>query len=190
MRIVICLCACMVLIGCASALQNKNGMPLARMTFDHLIAYPLDVASYDVIALGAPLVVPTGFIVNPADLSFEYLSKRFKADGFQGKLVAEIQSVAVVHDVVNSSNSFGSMLGVDKQDHYTVDIVVSLSAIGLPTYDSKTTTLKARREIYISEHTSLVEREEHQMRAVDALINDLDQSIQSVLATEFGVFRR
>ncbi len=49
--------------------------------------------------------------------------------------------------------------------------------------------MDAHRELYISEHVSLAEREAQQMAALDKLIDEIDTTAQRVLKERFNLMR-
>ena len=92
----------------------SDGKPLAQMTFEHIQAKPVYIASYEVIN-DSGAVRQQGFIGDPAQSITDYFSNRFVASGSNGKLIARVSDVKIGHRVTESSNSFGAFLGVDKQ---------------------------------------------------------------------------
>lgn len=183
----LCLITILLLSGC----EAGDGKPVAQMTFEHLQPSPVYVASYEVVnnAKFYPSNLPQGFVANPEKVVLDYLGRRFSAAGSQGKLVASLENVSVLHEMRASENKVGEFLGVAKKDHYQIQVAVKIKALGLEGYDSREMTLKAQRVLEVSEHVTLAERESHQMTAIDNLIDDLDASIQKVLAYDFRIMQ-
>lgn len=177
----------LLLTGCASL--GKNGDPLPQITFDHARSYPLYVASYEPLEVeGTSESLPVGgFIADPGRIVHDYLISRFEAAGTQGKLVAKIRSVDIAHERVDSENAIGALIGLDQKDHYRVSVVLDLNAHGVNGMDWQKQSLTVYRDIYISEHVSLVEREKLEMRAMDHMIDDLDIALRKILNDKFGV---
>jgi hypothetical protein len=157
------------------------------MTFAHIKAEPIYVASYEVVPLPIRKKpgLPVGFIADPADVTYDYLKSRFAASGPTGKFRAVIDNVAVTHEILPSKNEVGAALGIGKRDHYRITLKVKLEAIGINGFNRKGTSLIAKRDVYISEHVSLVQREKEQMAAIDLLIDDVDEAVRKVLRDEF-----
>ena len=175
----------LMLSGCIS---STGGKPLAQMTFNHIAPKPIYVASYEAVAIPAGTSsLPEGFVSDPAKVVHDYLNNRFEAAGKRGKLRVSVQYASVEHDVVASRNKFGKVLGVDKSDHYVMKVGIALQAFGFSNFDTKSTMLNATRDVYISEHVSLVERERLQLEALDQMIDDLDIPIRKVFTEEFGI---
>lgn len=179
-------CAVM-LNGCSS----YDGQPLAQMTFDHVKPFPVYVASYEPVNLyaGVKQKRPVGFVSNPSELIFDYLGSRYEAAGNQGKLKIEIADVLINHAVVESDNSVGSLIGLGKRDHYHVKAHINITGLGIDHTEIRKQNLIVSRNIYISEHVSLVERERLEMQALDSMIDDLDIALRRVLKDQFNIMR-
>ena len=187
MKRIFSICAVLVL-GACNPLYNGGGQPLAQMTFDHIRPYPLYVASYETVPFnrGFNNPLPEGFVADPGDLVHRYFSRRFEAVGAQGKFQVVIQDASVEHKLVESENKVGSMLGVDKSDHYLVRVNVKLQTYGVGDED-QTLTLTVYRNIFVSEHSSIVAREKAQIRAMDSLIDDLDVYVRKILKDKYNL---
>ena len=179
----------LLLAGCTSV--GQNGDPMPKITFDHVKAYPLYVASYEPVGLSVNSTpgAPTGFIANPARIIHDYLASRFEAAGTQGKLVIKLRSVDITHDQVDSENSFSAFIGLNKKDHYRVTATVDLNARGVNNLDWQKQSLTVYRDLYISEHVSLVEREKLEMQAMDHMVDDLDIALRKILNDKFSILR-
>ncbi len=183
-----------LIVSCAflSACTTYNdGKPLAKMTFEHVQAYPVYAASYEVVPYHSEgsLVLPQTFVANPAIFTRDYLTNRYEAVGSQGKFRATIQSVKVEHERLSSENKVGSVIGVAGMDLYKVEVQVSMEALGMPGYERQGSTITARREIKVSEYVSIIERERLQMQALDALVDDLDVAMRKILKNEFHLIK-
>ncbi len=175
-----------MITGC-NPLYKGGGEPLAQMTFEHVKPFSVYVAAYEPVPYSQveTLSLPQGYVTNPAILIQEYLDSRYKAAGSQGKLRIEIKGVSVEHTLEKSSNKVGAALGIAHTDHYTVHAALKIIALGTSRYDRKEVTVKAKRTVSISEHVSLAQREDAQMRALDRLLDDLDVTIKRLLMQEF-----
>ncbi len=183
----------LTLSGCTTF---QDGKPLAQMTFNHITPKPLYVASYEPVEVSMPSVLPEGFVADPAKIVHDYLTNRFEAVGTQGKFKATITSSIVEHDVVASRNKFGEILGVDKKDHYVIKVTIALKSYGLSEFSQASsyardmsTQIRATRDLFVSEHVSLVEREKRQLEALDFLVDDLDIPLQKLLREDFNILR-
>ena len=178
-----------LMLGACNPVYTGGGEPLAQMTFNNVNAYPVYVASYEAVAIirQEEPVLPEGFVTDPAVMVHDYLKSRFEASGSQGKLRAVIDNVSVQHEVVRSKNKLGAALKVANMDHYTVRVGVTLQSFGTVEGQNQSVKLTAHRNLYISEYSSLVEREKAQMVLLDKLVDDLDESIRTVLKDSFHI---
>ena len=169
-----------------TACTTGDGKPLAQMTFDHLTPIPVYVAGYEVIN-DKGITRIEGFVGDPAQSITDYFHNRFAPNGSNGKLVARVVDSSITHRVNQSDNSFGALLGVDRDDEYTIKAQMAIQLYGSGAYQFKEVIINATRVVAISEHKSLVDREKIQMAAIDKLIDDIDQEIQKILKDQFDV---
>ncbi|PCJ99876.1 MAG: hypothetical protein COA45_03410 [Zetaproteobacteria bacterium] len=178
-----------LMLGACNPIYTGGGEPLAQMTFDHVRVYPIYVASYEPVALMHSEVsdLPEGFVSDPADLLHDYLISRFEASGSQGKLRVVVHDVSVKHDLLRSKNKLGAALNVANLDHYIIRVSITIQNFGTIERKSQSITLTAQRSLYISEYSSLVERERVQMMSLDKLIDDIDISMRAVLKDQLNL---
>ena len=178
--------AAILLAGCSGG----DGKPLAQMTFAHLQPMPIYVASYDVLSNANfdKNNLPEGFVANPEDIIMDYLNHRFVPSGTNGKIIASIEKISVKHNLIASESKVGEFLGVDKRDEYDIEASVKLRLVGLESASVQEVSMKAQRQLLVSEHVSIVEREREQMEAIDHLVDDLDEAIQKAMRDHFHVF--
>ncbi len=174
-------------LGACAVQSAQDGKPLAKMTFAHITPEPIYVASYEAIGLPTNKTpfMPVGFVTDPSVIAYDYLKNRFSAAGTTGKLRAVIRDVKVTHEILPSENQVGAALGIGKRDYYHITLNLSLEAFGGNGFDKKSVALTANRGVYISEHVSIVQREQAQMEALDSMLDDLDISIQKTLKEQF-----
>lgn len=189
MRALVFLSVPLLLLGACTSSSKYDGQPLAKMTFDHVKPYSVYTASYEVVPYANELLLPETFIANPANFARDYLQSRFEPVGTQGKLRAVIHDVSVTHDRQAQDNKVGALMGLGGQDHYYIEMKIGVEAYGTSQFDRQATTLTARRNVYISEHVSIVEREELQMKALDSLIDDIDVAMRKVLKDDLRLMR-
>ena len=181
-----------ILSACTSLFGN-NGEPLAQITFDQVHAKPLYVASYEIVDLPVSMVepqsLPEGFLLDPEHLVYDYLSNRYEAAGNQGKLTVKINDLSVVHKVLNSQNAIGSMVGVDKRDYYRVSAAIGIEAYGTRLFAEQKQSITVFRDVTVSEHTSLVNREKAQIQAMDNMLDDLDIALHEIFREQFQILK-
>ena len=185
----LCLCLGFSLTACT---LGQGGEPLAQMTFAHVKPYPLYVASYQVSGFEKVFRstdIPGGFVANPAVIVQDYFNNRFEAAGATGKLGVTIRNVQVTHDVVAPENSIGAMVGVGKFDRYKVLVDIDIEGFGIGQTRDVGTSFVVTRDIKVSEFASLVERQKAQMRALDNMVDDIDETVQKLFRDQFSIMR-
>ncbi|MGN7438278.1 MAG: hypothetical protein ACTHOO_06485 [Alcanivorax sp.] len=180
-----------MLLASCSHITGNDGKTLAQMTFEHVKPFPVYVASYETTDLNETKAInlPEGFVTNPSSLIYDYLNNRFEAAGNQGKLMISVDDVHIQHAIEKSDNAVGSVIGLGKKDHYHIKAFVSVEGRGIGQYERLKRNLVVTRNIFISEHVSLIEREQLEMQALDSMIDDLDIALRKVLNEQFGVLR-
>ncbi len=186
---------CGALAAFPACTMNPEGKPLAKMTFNHINPFPVDVASYEIQnrtdgSFGFTAKQPENFVAPLNETVEDYLHSRFGSVGQNGKLLVVLEQADVTQKQVPSDSKIGAMLNVDNKDQYEMNVAVKLAIYGANGFDVKETTIRGYRAVTMSEHLTLAEREKYQMEAMDNLIDDLDGAIQKVLSEEFGVLRQ
>ncbi len=174
------------MLGACNAPYNGGGEPLAKITYNHIDPMPIYVAAYEPVPYPKQVDLQ-GFVMNPADVVYSYLQNRFQAVGAQGKLRVSVHDVSLTHEVTESEGKVRAAIGVDRKDHYTVRIMVKVQSYGLDTYNDSEVVLTAHRNIFISEHVSIIEREALETEAMQELIEDLNTALRKILRDRFQV---
>lgn len=187
-RLSLFLCSIAILaMPACSPLYNHDGKPHAHITFEHVRAIPVYVASYESHAeYNGKLDVPEDFMFNPATFILNYLKHRFEPAGQNGKLSVFIRDVSVSHQRIKPDRSFPLALGFNHQDEYIVKATLDVTLLGMHG-GTQNRILTLNRVILIAEHMSLVDRERLQMQALNNMVNDLDGNLRGILNHEFQV---
>lgn len=182
--------ALILLSGCVPAV----GKPPAEITFDHIKPFSIYVAAFDVqegyLGMGDNQNMGgTTFLTPPGQVVVDYFKSRYAAAGTNGKLVVNVESSSVTHKLVESENTMGAFLGVDHKDVYHLEVVSRLTAYDVGGFMQKEMKITAKRDLSISEHITLAERERAQAQALDQLLDDLDRAVQHALRNEFNILK-
>ncbi|MDH5722112.1 MAG: hypothetical protein OEY94_02170 [Alphaproteobacteria bacterium] len=156
------------------------------MTYDHLAPIPVYAASYEVINDKGETRIE-GFIGDPAQSITDYFRHRYTPNGSNGKLVVRIVDSSITHRMLQSDNRMGALLGVDRDDEYTIKAQVDVQLYGSGAYRFQEVRINATQIVAISEHKSLVDREKLQMEAIDRLIGNIDKETQKILNEKFDI---
>ena len=174
---VLCLCAC----------DHHGGEPVRLNSYAHLTAQDVDVLSYEIVPLASDEEHGKSdtFFFSPDDAIERFFRHRFKAAGDRGVLRVLIQSVSVDHRVVASDHVVNKTLDIGKKDHYLIRARIRVEADNTIRGENKQITFNAQRNVYVSEHSSIDEKERLQAKAIDALIDDLDHAVTKTLEDRF-----
>lgn len=176
----------LLLSGC----DHKGGEPISLNSYAHIKAEPIRVLAYEVVPFtpGAENKRAENFSFFPERAIERFFNNRFEPAAVRGTFRVIIQNVTVDHRVVHSDNVINKTLDVGKQDHYLIHARVRLEVLDGPRIQDGSVTLNAQQNVYISEHSSITEREAVQAEAIEALIDDLDRAVVKVLNENFFLF--
>jgi hypothetical protein len=165
-----------------AACSGGSGAPHPDITFQHIQAMPVNVATVDThVEQGNEA---EGFVISPTIAAERYLSTRFRTAGTEGTLRAVMQEITVRHVYNASKGKISGYLNVAGHDVYDVKLVLRLEHLsdrGTVLYGN---TIKAQRTMNITEHASIAEREQHQLEGLEKLFADLDQQLVHIVVSD------
>ena len=187
-RILSIFCCCLAIIcvaGCSSLGNGLNGKPVPKMTFEHLPPIAINVG-----ALNTQSMV-TGqedlFVISPYDLMEAYLHTRFMPEGRAGTLLVTIEDSGVGYTHERAKNKLGEYFDMGGLDIYDMRIALRVDRLDDARNVVQTYKVNGQRIIKISEHSSIVEREQEQLRALEKLFYDLDGYMRKVILDDMGL---
>lgn len=171
-----------------AACSTGAGMPQPKLTFQHLQPMGVDVRNVETdVAQGNSL---KDFAVSPAEAAHQYLESRFRADGTQGTLRAVMQEATVRHVFSPSKGGVKGFLDVGGHDVYDVKMVLRLDHLADDGHVIYGNTIRAQRQMNITEHASISEREQHQLEGMERLFADLDNQVLQIVLGEMKLAPR
>ncbi len=189
-------CACFILLGgylSGCSTMKSDGMPPAKMTFNHLTPQPLYVAAYGFADESGEVASPSQknkrFVDNPARVIKDYFGNRFVQAGSTGKLRVALDSLTVGHYSLESDTVVGELLGLGRNDLYTVKAEISLQMWGNAEKKDMGTHFIVTRDMRIPESYSVADRQNKQMEMLDHLINDIDMTVEKILREDFSILK-
>ncbi|MBI1301796.1 MAG: hypothetical protein GC137_09100 [Alphaproteobacteria bacterium] len=185
-HILLCLLIVPFLVSC----DHTGGEPVSINSYAHIKPELIRVSSYEVVPFepGTQNIKPENFAFFPERAIERFFKNRFEPAAVRGAFRVIIQNVTVDHRIVQSDNVINKTLDLGKQDHYLIRARVRLEVIDGPRIVDGSVTLNAQQNVYISEHSSITEREAVQVEAIEALIDDLDRAVVKVLNENFFLF--
>ncbi len=86
-----------------------------------------------------------------------------------------------------AGNSAADYMNIGGQDVYDVKVKIRLEHVSERGNVLYGNTISARRVMKISEHTSIAERERHQLEGLEALFADLDRQVTKTVVQDMGL---
>lgn len=175
----------MLVLGACSSMPHPAGKPLPSMTFSHLKALGLSVATKDISV--QPTDNQARFSQNLDEMMEIYLTQKLNPRGEQGKVVAALDESSIVLVNENSPNAAADFFGLGGADIYKVMIKLRLEHYNDAGDLVYGTVVNAHREIKISEHASIAEREHTQFEGLEQLFLMLDQRVNKILLQDMKI---
>lgn len=180
-----------VALGACENTLSPQGDPLPRLEYRHNAPIPLEVSSIDFedrTAENAKDADYVPFVQPVSDTLRSYLLARYAAsEGFEG-LSFILEDVRLTKTYRPPENKIGAFMGVAGQDIYQIDI--QLHARLKDTHgNTRGKRFNIGRKLSLSEHVSIAEREKRQLEALEALMADLDGTLQESFAGHFQILR-
>lgn len=192
MRLLHLTCAALALLplaACSSSIHS-DGKAQPRLAYQYREPVYLNVAAIEVQDMskadGNSEFVP--FVESVGDTLKGYLGGRFEAIGGAETLSFVIEDKRLTHSFKESGYSVGKFLGVDGQDVYKIDVTVQ-ATLRDDYGNERGKRFHLWRELSISEHDSVAEREKKQLEGLEALMGSLDASLLESFRTQFNIVR-
>ncbi len=189
MRFIFVLLLCFVVTACTNPPNRpRNGMPMPMQTFAHIQPILLNVSRVEVVDDFVSTPQPADFKVSLVQKTKQYFAHKLKAARYAapsaGALVVKIEDARVERDYKASESFVPQKLGLGGADVYKLKLVVLVEH-----HDEWGGVLAGKRfaverGLSISEHSSLAEREQHQLDSIEAIFNTLDPDLSRALIEE------
>lgn len=175
--------ALLVLSGChVISHRDINGMRPAAQSFAHVEALPVHVAAVEIESGVDEIIVSNDFVFSLYDHGYSYFGNKLSASGVgQDVLVVRFEEANVIGEHVNAQGGVTQALDVGGVDRYRLSLKVALehrAGDGRVLYGE---TLAVQQLVGVSEHSSLVQREEAQLKAIEGLFSTLDPEVERVV---------
>jgi len=182
-------CAAVVVLsslgGCAST-AHVDGAPAPGLTFENFAPMTLNVQEVAVQSKPSvqndPKDVSLSFVIPPDVAIKRYAARRFAATGMgNGQFTLEIQDARVHFRQIQEDNKVLSWSGIGQEDEYRVFIRVLVTPVPDGAQGRASTLLRMERTLVMPSSVSVADREMRQIKFMETLMDDLDQSIQKAL---------
>lgn len=183
---------CLALTACS----DQHGKPLPQLTYEHV--QPV-IVSYQLVSVENrfdPKLYPADrsshFFMSPHLAIEEFLRARIQPSviDHRGMFRVVLDEAIVYYRQKESDNRFGRWFDVAGQDEYEISVKMRLlpDLQNGPLIDGR--VLSFTRTATFSEHVSIAEREQIQMHAMEALIEDVNYGVTEILRDKMGVVVR
>lgn len=184
---------CGALLGGCTATPTEPYTPLAQMTFEHLVAIPVQAGTLD-IAIETQRGAKPWDIANelptPPDIAVRrYLEERFEAKGGNGTINVTLTKADVALKSVPQENFLLKHIPVVNNDEYTFEIIIDLASRYISGQPDRESTLRFVRQVEILPQVTPAFREAKLQRVLEEIIRDIDEAMIREFANEFAVVR-
>jgi len=166
----------------------RHGMPMPVQTFAHIQRLPIAVQSVDVVVeddRGDDY--SADFPVSLDDKVKAYFGNKLDVIGGNGRLVVRVEDSYVEHELIEASSRIWQKVGVGNVNRYAMNLVVRLEHVDASGRVIYGRVLKAQKVVNISEHDSLVERDQQRFDAIEDMFNILDPEVTRIVRDEMNL---
>jgi hypothetical protein len=157
----------------------------AKGLFAHMQPVPVNVSSVNVKVFENK----TGgdFISDPAAVAEDYVKTRFKPQGLYNAIDVTVEEATVRRATKEGDSKVEKFFGVGGAEIYNIVLRVRFDYVesgGRVIYGKVFT---ARRQMTVSEHASVAEREQFEIDGLKKMFNELDASVQRTVMQEMNL---
>jgi len=169
--------AAIALVSCA-ARDIAGNRPIS---FGNRPALPLMVGAVNILQTYDPKANPADvssrFVTPPHEAIREYAQTRLRGAQGADTLQFIIEDATVLTREIEQDSSTLKWAGLGREDEYTVTVRVKVQKEGAGGLQGEGAIIRFRRTLVMPQSVSLVEREARQIRFLEQLIRDLDDSL-------------
>lgn len=165
-------------------MPHQMGLPMPQMTFNHLEPMTLDLARYEVEDK-SQTQIRHDFICSPNEKLRDYFLQRFKAIPSHPASVGELSAIiekAEIEYIPYPERFWGG-----GKDIYRVKLDVLLSSFNHQDYAYKAIGIRWHRDIEVSKHATIAEREKKQLEAMEDIMRELDKRVVQIVRGDLRI---
>ena len=184
-----------VMFGTIAACQTPDPEPTyPELSYGHLGTIPLDVARIEVVLAYAPPAkkpnVEHLFPVSPLSVAERWIADRLRAAGRTGVARATITQASVVEVVLDRTRGLRGVFTIDPSERYDGVIEIDIRILGDDGREKAAVLSRAERSRTVAEGVSLNDRERVWFEMTEAMMNDLNTSLQRQINQYLRAFIR
>ncbi len=173
--------------ACETVITQKN---FSDLRYTHLPTISLAVSRIEVINNHKPSTkaprVELEFPVSPAKVASNWLSDRLSAIGGQDVVQAIITKASVLEVPLKRSRGIRGAFTNDQSERYDATLALKINILDSRGNLLGTVSSEAKRSQTVSEDSTLAQREQVWFRMVEAMMNDLNRSLEKQVAQYFS----
>jgi hypothetical protein len=180
-----------LLSGCETA-PPRSGFP--QLSYAHLAPIRLDVAQIKIVSeyrsTGVAPNVEHLFPVKPQAAAERWSRERLKPVGASGTARVTIRRASVVEVPLTRSTGVRAMLTTDQAERYDGVIEIAIAILDEAGRQSGAVVSRAQRSKSVPENISLYDREKTWFDMVEAMMNDINASLETQIKKHLGASLR
>ncbi len=181
--------------GVLAACETPDPEPAyPELSYAHLGAIQLDVGRIEVVRAYAPPAkkpnVEHLFPVSPLAAAERWVNDRLRAAGRTGVAQATISRASVVEVPLKRTTGVRGIFTKDQSERYDGVIEISIRILGDDGREKARVMSRAERSRTVAEDVSLADRGKVWFEMTEAMMNDLDASLQRQITEHLHAFVR
>ncbi len=181
--------------GMLAACETPDPEPaFAELSYAHLGAIPLDVRRIEVVrAYKPPTKKPNVehlFPVSPLTTAERWVKDRLRAAGRAGVARATISRASVIEVPLKRTEGVRGVFTKDQTERYDGLIEITIRILDDDGREKASVMARAERSRTVAEDVSLIDREKAWFEMTEAMMNDLNASLQRQINKHLGAFVR
>ncbi len=181
--------------GMLAACETPDPEPaFAEISYAHLGAIPLDVRRIEVVlAYKPPTKKPNVehlFPVSPLTTAERWVKDRLRAAGRAGVARATISRASVIEVPLKRTEGVRGVFTKDQTERYDGLIEITIRILDDDGREKASVMARAERSRTVAEDVSLIDREKVWFEMTEAMMNDLNASLQRQINKHLGAFVR
>ena len=173
--------------ACETAITEKK---FSDLRYTHLPTISLAVARVDVInnyhTSAKKPHVESEFPISPAKVASNWLRDRISAVGGSDVVQATVTKASVLEVPLKRSSGIRGAFTNDQSERYDATLALKIDIIDFRGNLLGTVSSEAKRSQTVSEDSTLAQREQVWFRMVEAMMNDLNRSMEKQVAQYFS----
>jgi hypothetical protein len=175
-----------VIAGTGLAACNSGPVPESPPQVDfsklQMVAIPINVSTINTHI--REMKVGGAFVADPVEVMQKYLKARYEPRGMQDSLEVTIEEASVTKTEKAADSKVARYFNVGGQDVYNITLRVRFDYVetgGRLIYGRVYT---AKRQMGISQHASIAEREQREVEGLEKMLTELDVRIRTMILND------